>query len=67
MAGKHQMADEDAPPEKALFHNTGASLAEHLPDGSGGHGKIVRGAGELPRQVCIGVFQVRQIYLNFPV
>ena len=67
IAGQHQMADDHAAAQEAVFHHIGPGLAEHLLYGSGRHGKIIRRGGELGRQCAVGIFQVGEPDIHQPL
>ena len=59
------MADDGAPDDFFAPVYDGTGLADHLPDGGGGHGEVVARSGEPPGKRPVGIFQVRQVDVNF--
>ena len=61
------MADNNAPGDLLPLPAHRTHLPHHLPDGIGGHGKIVRRPGQLPRQTGIRVFEVGEVNIDAPI
>ena len=62
------MTDNNAFLQDALpIQLIGAGLADHLPDGGLGHLRVIRRPGVFLRPFPVGVFEVRQIDVDFPL
>lgn len=59
------MADQDPSPQDAvLIKDRSAGLGNHLPDSRGSDRKIIRRAGEFPRQRAVVILNIGQKYID---